>query len=202
MGAPRLLMWWPTDLNDSHAFPRLCLHALRDALARSTGKPRFLEAEVWFNHGAWAEWTRSLLALQTHHAYVLRARPPMRRREHCHSAAGGYCHVRLTLPPAAGLSARRTAPCGSKRASNPPRLSYCSGLNGTGQAGPAYIFWSRPPPLTRKSKHCGPCVTRGPADYGSGADRMRVVDCGGPSYRVVIPDGHRTRMCLGGLESG
>jgi hypothetical protein len=62
----------------------------------------------------------------------LTARPPMRHREHCHSVAGGYCHVRLTLPPAAGLSARCTAPCGSKRASYPPRLSYCSGL--TGQA--------------------------------------------------------------------
>lgn len=70
MGTPRLLMWWPTDLNDSHVFHRFCLHALRDTLARSTGKPQFREAEVWFNHGAWAEWTRSLLALRTRHPHA------------------------------------------------------------------------------------------------------------------------------------
>jgi glucosamine-6-phosphate deaminase len=44
------------DLDDPHGTHRLCLHALRDALERSTGEPWFREAELWFYRGAWAEW--------------------------------------------------------------------------------------------------------------------------------------------------
>jgi glucosamine-6-phosphate deaminase len=44
------------DLDDPHGTHRLCLHALRDALARSPGEPWFHEAELWFYRGAWAEW--------------------------------------------------------------------------------------------------------------------------------------------------
>jgi glucosamine-6-phosphate deaminase len=44
------------DLDDPHGTHRLCLHALRDALARSTGEPWFRETELWFYRGAWAEW--------------------------------------------------------------------------------------------------------------------------------------------------
>jgi len=40
------------------------------------------------------------------------------------------------------------------------------------------------------------------ANYDLGAANVRVADRGGPSYSVAIPDGQRTRMCLGGLESG
>jgi glucosamine-6-phosphate deaminase len=44
------------DLDDPHGTHRLCLHALRDALARSTGEPWFRETELWFYRGAWSEW--------------------------------------------------------------------------------------------------------------------------------------------------
>lgn len=44
------------DLDDPHGTHRLCLHALRDALARSTSEPWFRETELWFYRGAWAEW--------------------------------------------------------------------------------------------------------------------------------------------------
>jgi glucosamine-6-phosphate deaminase len=44
------------DLDDPHGTHRLCLHALRDALAQSAGKAWFQEAELWLYRGAWAEW--------------------------------------------------------------------------------------------------------------------------------------------------
>ena len=44
------------DLDDPHGTHRLCLHALRDALGRSTGEAWFKEAELWLYRGAWAEW--------------------------------------------------------------------------------------------------------------------------------------------------
>jgi glucosamine-6-phosphate deaminase len=44
------------DLDDPHGTHRLCLHALRDALGRSTGETWFKEAELWLYRGAWAEW--------------------------------------------------------------------------------------------------------------------------------------------------
>jgi glucosamine-6-phosphate deaminase len=44
------------DLDDPHGTHRLCLHALRDALGRSTGEAWFQDAELWLYRGAWAEW--------------------------------------------------------------------------------------------------------------------------------------------------
>ncbi|HUL53494.1 MAG TPA: glucosamine-6-phosphate deaminase [Opitutaceae bacterium] len=44
------------DLDDPHGTHRLCLHALRDALALSAKEPWFAEMELWFYRGAWAEW--------------------------------------------------------------------------------------------------------------------------------------------------
>ncbi len=44
------------DLDDPHGTHRLCLHALREALARSRGERWFADTELWFYRGAWAEW--------------------------------------------------------------------------------------------------------------------------------------------------
>jgi glucosamine-6-phosphate deaminase len=44
------------DLDDPHGTHRLCLHALRDALARAKGESWFNEAELWLYRGAWAGW--------------------------------------------------------------------------------------------------------------------------------------------------
>jgi glucosamine-6-phosphate deaminase len=44
------------DLADPHGTHRLCLHALRDALARATRESWFAEAELWLYRGAWAGW--------------------------------------------------------------------------------------------------------------------------------------------------
>lgn len=44
------------DLDDPHGTHRLCLRALHEALAASTGEPWFKEAELWLYRGAWAEW--------------------------------------------------------------------------------------------------------------------------------------------------
>jgi glucosamine-6-phosphate deaminase len=44
------------DLDDPHGTHRLCLHALRDALAGEAGEPWVGETELWLYRGAWAEW--------------------------------------------------------------------------------------------------------------------------------------------------
>jgi glucosamine-6-phosphate deaminase len=45
------------DLDDPHGTHRLCLLALRDALARSSGEPWVEQSELWLYRGAWAEWS-------------------------------------------------------------------------------------------------------------------------------------------------
>ena len=50
------LIYAAGDLDDPHGTHRLCLLALREALARSVDEPWFAEAEVWLYRGAWAEW--------------------------------------------------------------------------------------------------------------------------------------------------
>jgi glucosamine-6-phosphate deaminase len=45
------------DLDDPHGTHRLCLHVLRDALARSSSEPWAREGEIWLYRGAWAEWS-------------------------------------------------------------------------------------------------------------------------------------------------
>jgi glucosamine-6-phosphate deaminase len=50
------LIYAAGDLDDPHGTHRVCLHALREALARSAGEPWFAEAELWLYRGAWAEW--------------------------------------------------------------------------------------------------------------------------------------------------
>jgi glucosamine-6-phosphate deaminase len=44
------------DLDDPHGTHRLCLHALRDALARQATRAWVGESEIWLYRGAWAEW--------------------------------------------------------------------------------------------------------------------------------------------------
>jgi glucosamine-6-phosphate deaminase len=44
------------DLDDPHGTHRLCLRALRDALAGQTGRGWVGESELWLYRGAWAEW--------------------------------------------------------------------------------------------------------------------------------------------------
>jgi len=50
------LIYAAGDLDDPHGTHRLCLHALREALARCVKQPWLEAAEVWLYRGAWAEW--------------------------------------------------------------------------------------------------------------------------------------------------
>ena len=50
------LIYAAGDLDDPHGTHRICLHALREALARRAQEPWFAEAELWLYRGAWAEW--------------------------------------------------------------------------------------------------------------------------------------------------
>ena len=52
------LIYAAGDLDDPHGTHRLCLHVLRDALARATkaNSPWLAQAELWLYRGAWAEW--------------------------------------------------------------------------------------------------------------------------------------------------
>jgi len=45
------------DLDDPHGTHRLCLHALRDALASLSAEPWVRESELWLYRGAWSEWS-------------------------------------------------------------------------------------------------------------------------------------------------
>jgi glucosamine-6-phosphate deaminase len=50
------LIYTAGDLDDPHGTHRLCLHALRDALAGLTEEAWAKGAELWLYRGAWAEW--------------------------------------------------------------------------------------------------------------------------------------------------
>ncbi len=50
------LVYAAGDLDDPHGTHRLCLYALREALARNAGERWLQEAELWLYRGAWAEW--------------------------------------------------------------------------------------------------------------------------------------------------
>ncbi len=71
------------DLDDPHGTHRLCVHALREALARSTAESWFRETELWFYRGAWAEWELDEidLAVPLSPGEVLRRRRAIFRHE-------------------------------------------------------------------------------------------------------------------------
>lgn len=50
------LIYAAGDLDDPHGTHRLCLRALRDALAAANGASWVADAELWLYRGAWAEW--------------------------------------------------------------------------------------------------------------------------------------------------
>jgi glucosamine-6-phosphate deaminase len=52
------LIYAAGDLDDPHGTHRLCLHVLRDALARASAAkaPWLSAAELWLYRGAWADW--------------------------------------------------------------------------------------------------------------------------------------------------
>jgi glucosamine-6-phosphate deaminase len=50
------LIYAAGDLDDPNGTHRLCLHALRDALALARDEAWLDEAELWLYRGAWAEW--------------------------------------------------------------------------------------------------------------------------------------------------
>ena len=70
------------DLDDPHGTHRLCLHALRDALARHSGEPWVRESELWLYRGAWSEWSADEIDL----AVPLSPQEVLRRRRaiFCH----------------------------------------------------------------------------------------------------------------------
>jgi len=70
------LIYAAGDLDDPHGTHRLCLHALREALARSAGGAWLQEAELWLYRGAWAEWQIDEIDL----AVPLSPQEVMRRR--------------------------------------------------------------------------------------------------------------------------
>ncbi len=76
------LIYAAGDLDDPHGTHRLCLHALRDALARSSGEPWVRESELWLYRGAWAEWSADEIDL----AVPLSPQEVLRRRRaiFCH----------------------------------------------------------------------------------------------------------------------
>jgi glucosamine-6-phosphate deaminase len=50
------LIYAAGDLDDPHGTHRLCLRALREALASCVQDPWLREAELWLYRGAWAAW--------------------------------------------------------------------------------------------------------------------------------------------------
>jgi glucosamine-6-phosphate deaminase len=70
------------DLDDPHGTHRLCLHALRDALARQSGEAWTGECEIWLYRGAWSEWAADEIDL----AVPLSPQEVLRRRRaiFCH----------------------------------------------------------------------------------------------------------------------
>jgi glucosamine-6-phosphate deaminase len=45
------------DLDDPHGTHRLCLHALRDAMASLSKQEWVPQSELWLYRGAWSEWS-------------------------------------------------------------------------------------------------------------------------------------------------
>jgi glucosamine-6-phosphate deaminase len=70
------------DLDDPHGTHRLCLHALRDALAKLSSEPWVRESELWLYRGAWSEWSADEIDL----AVPLSPQEVLRRRRaiFCH----------------------------------------------------------------------------------------------------------------------
>jgi glucosamine-6-phosphate deaminase len=70
------------DLDDPHGTHRLCLHALRDALASLSAEPWVRESELWLYRGAWSEWSAGEIDL----AVPLSPQEVLRRRRaiFCH----------------------------------------------------------------------------------------------------------------------
>jgi glucosamine-6-phosphate deaminase len=76
------LIYAAGDLDDPHGTHRLCLHALRDALARLSGNAWVRESELWLYRGAWSEWSADEIDL----AVPLSPQEVLRRRKaiFCH----------------------------------------------------------------------------------------------------------------------
>jgi glucosamine-6-phosphate deaminase len=70
------------DLDDPHGTHRLCLNALRDALAALSAEPWVRESELWLYRGAWSEWSADEIDL----AVPLSPQEVLRRRRaiFCH----------------------------------------------------------------------------------------------------------------------
>jgi glucosamine-6-phosphate deaminase len=70
------------DLDDPHGTHRLCLHALRDALASLSAEPWAHECELFLYRGAWSEWSADEIDL----AVPLSPQEVLRRRRaiFCH----------------------------------------------------------------------------------------------------------------------
>ncbi|MFZ1056999.1 MAG: PIG-L family deacetylase, partial [Opitutaceae bacterium] len=70
------------DLDDPHGTHRLCLHALRDALASLSAEPWARECELFLYRGAWSEWSADEIDL----AVPLSPQEVLRRRRaiFCH----------------------------------------------------------------------------------------------------------------------
>jgi glucosamine-6-phosphate deaminase len=70
------------DLDDPHGTHRLCLHALRDALASLSAEAWVREGELWLYRGAWSEWSADEIDL----AVPLSPQEVLRRRRaiFCH----------------------------------------------------------------------------------------------------------------------
>lgn len=71
------------DLDDPHGTHRLCLRALREALAAATDEPWLQDAELWLYRGAWAGWEIDAidLAVPLSPQEVLRRRRAIFRHE-------------------------------------------------------------------------------------------------------------------------
>jgi glucosamine-6-phosphate deaminase len=71
------------DLDDPHGTHRLCLHVLRDVLARAAAEAWCRETELWLYRGAWAEWPADEidLAVPLSPQEVLRRRRAIFRHE-------------------------------------------------------------------------------------------------------------------------
>ncbi len=70
------------DLDDPHGTHRLCLHALRDAMAKLSGDAWVQETELWLYRGAWSEWSADEIDM----AVPLSPQEVLRRRKaiFCH----------------------------------------------------------------------------------------------------------------------
>jgi glucosamine-6-phosphate deaminase len=76
------LVYAAGDLDDPHGTHRLCLQALRDALARLSSEAWVRDSELWLYRGAWSEWAPDEIDL----AVPLSPQEVLRRRKaiFCH----------------------------------------------------------------------------------------------------------------------